>query len=124
MERDCHISLGGGEKSQKPSHPQIAAEAHEKESTKLLGDQVQGYQARCCEKGITLKGKLVKAQKKHRKKKKITEWSIAKRQKAELKVKHGVKRRIPQKLGTLEKNRSIVGTGYTPETAETRAMDT
>lgn len=70
MERDCHISLGGGEKSQKPSHPQIAAEAHEKESTKLLGDQVQGYQARCCEKGITLKGKLVKAQKKHREKKK------------------------------------------------------
>lgn len=38
-------------------------------SRKLLGDQVQGYQARCCEKGITLKGKLVKAKKKHRKKK-------------------------------------------------------
>lgn len=84
----------------------MRAEAHEKESTKLLGDQVQGYQARCCEKGITLKGKLVKAQKKHRKKK-ITEWSIAKRQKAELKVKHGVKRRIPQKLGTLEKTEAL-----------------
>lgn len=74
-------------------------------SRKLLGDQVQGYQARCCEKGITLKGKLVKAKKKHRKKKKITEWSRAMRQKAELKVEHGVKCRIPQKLGTLKKTK-------------------
>lgn len=100
MEWDCHVSLGGGEKSLQPPHPQIVAEAHEKESTKLLGNQVQGYQARCCEKGIRLKGKLVKAKKRHRK---ITEWSRAKRQKAELKVKHGVKYRIPQKLGTLKK---------------------
>lgn len=28
--------------------------------------EVQGYQARCCEKGVTLKGKILKAQENHR----------------------------------------------------------
>lgn len=69
-----------------------------------------------------MKGKIVKAQNKT--KQKNTGWGRAKRQKVELKAKHGVKCRIPQKLGMLKKKaRSTEGTGYTPETAENRARN-
>lgn len=58
-------------------------------------------------KGHNTERKACQSTEKAQEKKKITEWSIAKRQKAELKVKHGVKRRIPQKLGTLEKTEAL-----------------
>lgn len=79
--------------------------------------EVQGYQARSCEKGIMLKGMILKAQK-------ITEWSKAKRWKAELRAKHGVKCRIPQKLGMLRKGQKHYRNWlHTRKRAETRATN-